>query len=317
MDKTYIGVDLGGTRLKLGEIDRTGKILRQASVPSGYLTQGEALGLMQRELAAFLRAPAGKPAAIGVGLLGRIDSEQGLWLELDHDRGEELPVAQALTKEFGLPCRIDNDVRSAAKAEGRFGSARGLGNWAYVNVGTGIAAAVFAGGRLVRGGHFNAGEVGHTASGIGFYAPCSCGRPDCVEPVASGMGLDLCARLLAPEYPGTKLHIPEEGRVHAGEIFALYDTDPLCRTLADNAAQAIANLLMNLTRFCDPEKIVLGGGVMSGGFLLEKIRARLEPFTMRYVTGGVTLSPISPQNIGILGACANAMPAPNEEETYA
>lgn len=317
MDKTYIGVDLGGTSLKLGEIDRAGNILRRESVPSGYLTQREALSLIEKKLEAFLAGPAGEPAAIGAGLLGRIDSERGVWLELDHDRREELPFADAVSRRFGLPCHIDNDVRSAAKAERLFGSAGGLENCAYVNVGTGIAAAVFSGGRLVRGGHFNAGEVGHTASGIDFRAPCSCGRPDCVEPVASGMGLDLCARLLAPEYPDTELHIPEKGRVRAEDVFALYDTDRLCRTLTDNAARALANLLMNLVRFCDPEKIVLCGGVMTGGFLLEKVKARLDPFTIRYVTGGVELSPIQPGDIGILGACANAITMEDKENAYA
>lgn len=317
MNKTYIGVDLGGTSLKLGEIDRAGNILRRESVPSGYLTQREALNLMEEKLEVFLMRPAGEPAAIGAGLLGRIDSERGIWLELDHDRREELPFADAVSRRFGLPCFMDNDVRSAAKAERLFGSAGGLENWAYVNVGTGIAAAVFSGGRLVRGGHFNAGEVGHTTSGIGFHAPCSCKRPDCVEPVASGMGLDLCARLLAPDYPDTRLAIPETGKVSAGEVFALYDTDPLCRALTDNAAMALANLLMNLTRFCDPEKIVLCGGVMTGGFLLEMVKARLDPFTMRYVTGGVELSPIPPGDIGIFGAGANAITMEDKEDAYA
>lgn len=317
MDKTYIGVDLGGTSLKLGEIDHAGNVLRRRSVPSGYLTQREALGLIEKELEAFLVRPAGEPAAIGAGLLGRIDGERGIWLELDHDRREEMPFAEEISGRFGLPCFIDNDVRSAAKAEKLFGGAGGLENWAYVNVGTGIAAAVFSSGRLVRGGHFNAGEVGHTTSGIGFHAPCSCGRPDCVEPVASGMGLDLCARLLAPEYPDTRLRIPEAGRVSAGDVFALYDRDPLCRALTDNAAQALASLLMNLVRFCDPEKIVLGGGLMTGGFLLEKLRSSLDPFTMRYVTGGVELSPIRPEVIGILGACANAITMEDKEDAYA
>lgn len=317
MNKTYIGVDLGGTSLKLGEMDCAGKILRQASVPSGYLTQREALDFIEKELDSFLTKPAGAPAAIGAGLLGRIDSEEGMWLELDHDRREEMPFANVISKRFGLPCFIDNDVRSAAKAEQLFGSAEGLKNWAYVNVGTGIGAAVFSGGRLMRGGHFNAGEVGHTGSGIDFHAPCSCGRPDCVEPVASGMGLDLCARLLAPKYPDTKLAIPKNGRVSAGEIFALYGTDHLCRTLTDNAAQALANLLMNLVRFCDPEKIVLGGGTMTGGFLLERVKAHFNPFTMRHVTKGVTLSPIPSQKIGVMGACANAMTTENREEDYA
>lgn len=317
MNKTYIGADLGGTRLKLGEMDGSGRLLRQISVASGYMTQKEALELILRELEAFLADPAGEPAAIGVGLLGRIDGEKGIWHELDHDRREELPATEIISEKFGMPCRIENDVRSAAMAEQRFGCGGELQNWAYVNVGTGIAAAVFSGGRLIRGGHFNAGEVGHTASGIQFHVPCACGRPDCVESVASGMGLDLCARLMAPDFSETKLAIPESGRVSAADIFALYEEDRLCRALTDQAAAAIANLLMNLARFCDPEKIVLCGGVMSGGFLLKKVKERLEPFTMRYVTGGVVLSSIDPQNIGVMGTCANAMTAENKEETYA
>lgn len=124
--RTYIGVDLGGTSLKLGEIDPAGNILRRESVPSGYLTQREALSFIEKRLEAFLVGPVGEPAAIGAGLLGRIDGERGVWLELDHDRREELPFANAISRRFGLPCFIDNDVRSAAKSERLFGSAGGL-----------------------------------------------------------------------------------------------------------------------------------------------------------------------------------------------
>ncbi len=71
MNKTYIGIDLGGTSLKLGEADGAGKILRQTSVPSGYLTQREALDLTERALGAFLAQSVGKPAAVGMGLPDR------------------------------------------------------------------------------------------------------------------------------------------------------------------------------------------------------------------------------------------------------
>lgn len=314
MNETFLGIDLGGTGLKLGELTRDGELLRQREVSSGYLSQRQALELIGRELESFLAKPAGKPAALGLGLVGRIDGNAGLWLEIDHDRSEKLPVAALLRERFGLPCFADNDVRSAARAEGLFGGEAKPGNWVYLNVGTGIAAAVTVNGRLVTGGHWNAGEVGHTGSGIAFRAPCACGRPDCVESVASGMGIDLCARLLAPEYPDTRLRIPEDGRVSAAEVFALYREDALCRRLTDNAARALANLLMNLTRFCDPEQIVLGGGMMTGGFLLEKIKEHLNPYTMRYVVGGATLSRLDPRVIGILGAAANAMTGMEEQK---
>lgn len=307
MDKTYIGVDLGGTSLKLAEIDRAGNLLRQQSCPYGRLDHQEALELITRELEGFLPGAQGMPSAIGLGLVGRVDGKRGVWLEIDHDRPGKLNLRDILESKYRLPCFMDNDVRSAAKAEWLFGRGKGLENWVYINVGTGIAAATFTGGRLITGGHCNAGEVGHSASGIEFHAPCACGRPDCVEPVASGLGFDTSARILVPGHPDTSLHIPKEGRVSPREVFALYASDTLCRVLVENAAQALANLIMNLVRFCDPEAVILGGGVMTDGFLHEKIMEKLNPYTIRYVTEGIMLTDLTPQTVGLLGACANGI----------
>ena len=251
---------------------------------------------------------AGAPAALGLGLVGRIDARQGVWLGIDPARNEEIPVARLLGGRYGLPCFADNDVRSATKAEMLFGRGRGTRHMVYINVGTGIAAGTVSDGRLIFGSHFNAGEVGHTASGIDLRADCVCGRPDCVESVASGLGLDKCARLLAPRFPGTALHIPQNGaRVSAAEIFERYDADPLCKTLADNAAEGLANLIMNLVRMSDPDTIVLGGGVMTDGFLYRKVLERLNPYTIRFVTGGVVLTGLDPAFVGLMGACSNAI----------
>lgn len=310
MENTYLGVDLGGTKLKIGESDLEGNLLWTREYPSGYLGQREALNLIESALdKALEERPADKrPVAIGLGLIGRIDSSTGTWLEIDHDRAEVLPISDSLQKRYGLPCFADNDVRSATKAEILFGRGKDYDNWIYINVGTGIAAAIVSKKRLITGGHCNAGEVGHSASGIDFHAPCACGRPDCVESVASGSGLDLCARLLAPQYPDTILAIPPVGtRISGAEIFSLYEIDPLCRTLTDNAAKALGNLIMNMVRFCDPELVVLGGGLMSTDFLYRKVLDRLNPFTMRYVTGGVVRTGLDPRNIGVMGACGNAI----------
>ncbi len=307
---TWIGVDLGGTKLLIGEMTTEGKLLRWKKWPSGYLTQAAALELIEHGLDEFLAEPLAEsnPAAIGIGMIGRIDNQQGVWMEIDTARHTPTPVAEILTARYGLPCFVDNDVRSATKAEMLFGYGRSTRNMVYVNIGTGIAAGTVSDGRLISGGHFYAGEVGHTSSGIPLHAKCFCGRSDCVEPVASGMGLDLCARMLAPQYPDTALEIPQDGtKVRADKIFALYDTDPLCRLLTDNAAQAIANLLMNILRSSDPDTIVLGGGVVSDGFLFEKIKSRLNPFTIRYVTNGIHLTKLDPAFIGLMGACSNAI----------
>ena len=315
--ETYIGVDLGGTKLMIGEMDRSGRLLRSQRYPSGPLSQEAALELILDGLDRFLaeRTPGCRPAAIGVGLVGRVDSRTGTWFEISGERRRTLEAARVLRERYGMPCFIDNDVRSAAKAELLFGWGRSSRDMIYINVGTGIAAGFVSGGRLITGGHSNAGEVGHTSSGIGLRVPCECGRSDCVESVASGLGFDRCARLLAPRYPDTRLTIPEGGgRVSVAEVFRLYDSDPLCRTLTDNAADAVANLIMNVIRFNDPDTVVLGGGVLADGFLYQKILERLNPHTVRFVTNGVLLTALDPRRIGLLGACSNAIKGMEEPE---
>lgn len=310
LKQTYIGVDLGGTKLLIGEMDREGNLLRSQKYPSACLNQREALQLIQQGLDAFLAqsTPGHQVQAIGVGLIGRIDSDAGIWYEISPERKETVEIARILSECYGLPCFVDNDVRSATRAEMVFGNGRNSDHLVYINVGTGIAAGVVSDGRLIKGGHYNAGEVGHTTSGVEQKILCECGRLNCVESIASGLGLDHCARLLAPDYPDSCLKIPSDGsRVSVPEIFSLYETDPLCRLLADNAAEAVANLIMNLVRFSDPDTVVLGGGVVSDGFLFPKILERLNSQTIRYVTKGIVLTALDPRYIGLMGACSNAV----------
>lgn len=305
---TYIGIDLGGTKLLVGEVTGSGQVLRSRSYPTGALTQQQALELICTALDDFLPACSHEPRAIGLGLVGRIDSEKGLWMEISGGRKATLPICEMLSRRYSLPAFADNDVRSALKAELRFGQGRGIRDLIYINVGTGVAAGFVSGGHIVTGGHCNAGEIGHTSSGLSFRIGCECGRSDCVESVLSGLGLSNCARLLFSEYPDTKLTIPADGgRVSAAEIFRLSDSDPLCRRLTDQAVRALANLLMNLVRFNDPQAIILGGGVVSDGFLLQKALGYTLAHPLRYVTSGIHLTTLDPRTIGLLGAAGNAI----------
>ena len=306
--KTVIGMDLGGTKLLLGELDGNGSIRRERSVPSGPLDQQGALSLMKKALTEFLADASAQtqPAAVGIGLVGRIDSRLGLWHEIDRERSEPLALAAEIEKHCGLPCYIDNDVRSAARAELLFGEGRRSRNFAYINVGTGVAAGIVIDGRLLHGAHCNAGELGHSSSGLALGVSCACGRKDCVEAIASGMGLDRRARQLLRSYPGSSLKPPEDGRIRAGDIFRLSDADELCALLTDDAASALATLVMDLVRFCDPDCVVLGGGVAADGFLLEKMKEKLNAHTIRFLGGGVRLTELDGNRIGLLGAACNA-----------
>ena len=295
--ETYLGLDLGGTKLLIGEVDSHGNILRYKKYDSGYFNQQAASEIIKSSLDDYIRTVGWcdqKPVGMGVGLIGRVDPNQGIWLQIDPSRTQPIALAKELSDIYGIPCHIDNDVKSATRAERVWGFGQISKNFIYINVGTGIAVGTVINGRQIRGSHFNAGEVGHVRVGVNLGIKCGCGRMDCVEAIAAGIGFDNCARLLRNRYE-TNLHIPAE----KGE--------PLCVALVENASEALANLIMNLVRVTDPDTVVLGGGIVSDGYIHEKILEKLHPTTMRFVTNGVVITKLNPGFIGLLGAGAVAM----------
>lgn len=307
---TYVGIVQGGTNLTIGEIDVNGNILGQKCYKSGFFNQELALDVISESYEDYESNVGfiGKPQAIGVGVIGRVDNEHGVWQQIDPDRTHPIALADELSEMSGLPCFIDNDVKGCARAVVKWGFGKDSKNLIYIHVGTGIAASIIVEGKLIRGSHFNAGEVGHLRVGVQVGVKCPCGRVDCVEAIASSIGIDRCARLLKDQYE-TKLTIPSKyERVKVADVFKLsQEGDPLCKKLVDNAAEALANLIMNLVRVSDPDTIVLGGEMVADGFLLELIERKLLPVTMRFVTNGVVLTKLNPQFITLLGAGAVAM----------
>jgi predicted NBD/HSP70 family sugar kinase len=310
--ETYLGLDLGGTKLLIGEVDAYGNILRYKRYDSGFFNQKAAFDIIRRSMDDYV-ANVGwvgeKPVAMGVGLIGRVDPNRGIWLQIDPHRTESIALAGELTALYGIPCRIDNDVKSATRAERVWGVGQFSKDFVYINVGTGIAVGTAVGGRQIRGSHFNAGEAGHMRVGVNVGITCGCGRTDCVETIASGMGIDKCARYLKDRYE-TRLVIPMENgaRVNVQDVVDLCGKgDPLCNVLIQNAAEGIANLIMNLVRITDPDTVVMGGSIVGNEFIFDRILAALNQNTMRFVTNGVVLTKLNPKFVGLLGAAAVAM----------
>ena len=310
--ETYLGLDLGGTKLLIGEMDSRGNILKYKKYDSGYFNQQAAVEIIKASLDDYIRTVGWydkKPVGMGVGLIGRVDPVEGIWLQIDPSRTHPIALAKELGETYDIPCHIDNDVKSATRAERVWGFGQISKNFIYLTVGTGIAVGTVVHGRQIRGSHFNAGEVGHVRVGVNLGVKCGCGRTDCVEAIAAGIGFDNCARLLRDKYE-TALHIPEEKgqRVLVSEVFTLAQKgDPLCVALVENASEALANLIMNLVRVIDPDTVVLGGGVVADGYMHGKIMEKLQPTTMRFVTNGVVITKLNPGFIGLLGAGAVAM----------
>lgn len=307
---TFIGVVLEGTRIVLAEVTPEGNILQAKTYKSAFFNQESALNMIVDSLHDFELNQGWKerPRAIGVGLIGRVDSVNGVWFQMDPDRSHAIKLTQSISEEFGLPCFIDNDVKCGANAVRKWGYGKHTNNFIYLYVGTGIAASVVSNGVMLRGAHYNAGEVGHLRVGVQVGIRCPCGRVDCVESIASIMGIDRCARFLKPYYD-TRLQFPDKDTmINVNDVFQLArEGDPLCAKLVNNASEALANLIMNLVRVSDPDTVILGGEMVADGFLAEEIRPHLQPVTMRFVTNGVVLTRLNPRLINLLGAASIAM----------
>lgn len=312
--KTYLGMDIGGTKLLIGEVDADGNILRSKRYATGYKDEREAVRRMLAALADYRESVGfmGEPAACGVGIIGRVDHAKGQWLAIGHaPTGAPVPLAELIGTELNIPCAIDNDVRSAVTAELLLGCGRYSDDFIYLNVGTGLAAGFVNNRHILRGANVNAGEIGHTVVDMRNKQPCACGRKGCAENAVSGIGFTYQANY----YNRTDLLIEETGKADTRRIFALADEgDADCRAIREYAADTLAQVIMNLVRVTDPDTVVYGGGVLSDKTFLNMVKDRLDSETMCGVTNGLRESSFSPQTAGLLGAASLAMIVDKEEK---
>lgn len=305
--KTYLGMDVGGTKLLIGEADGAGNVLRSKRYPTGYVTQQQAVqGILEaiddyRETMGF----AGEVAACGVGIIGRVDHNKGQWIAIGHaPEGEPVPLAEIIGARLGMPCAIDNDVRAAVTAELLLGCGRYSDDFAYLNVGTGLAAGFVCGRQILRGANVNAGEIGHTVVDMHSKQPCGCGRRGCAENAVSGIGFTYqVQRYNRPDLLNAETRKADTSRIFA--MAAMGDED--CRHIQEYAADTLAQVIMNIVRVTDPDTLVYGGGILSNTAFLQMVKDRLDPETMQGVTNGMRESSFSPQTAGLLGAASLGM----------
>jgi glucokinase len=256
-----LAIDYGGTKVALttGTAEapgRLGRVLRLETQPSAGAEQA-----VRRSFEAA-RTLLAAPAAVGVSTFGILRGDRiQLAPNVPGWDGMELP--RLLREEFGaVPVAIDNDVKAAAVAELRWGALRGVDVGVYLNLGTGLATALVVGGRVVRGANGAAGEIGYLIGSAGESGFAD-GRAPCEE-LVSGAALATRGSAL--------LNRP----VAAQDLFAMRD-DPLVRPLLDDAVAALAAAVANLCITLDPERVVVGGGMMRAAHhILPRITAEVE-----------------------------------------
>jgi len=312
MKDTVLAVDLGGTKLLIGEVDRNGNILNSKKYNSGFLDQKQAVQLLCSSIEDYIKEVGfidQRPDRIGVGLIGQVLPEDGMWVMIDPRRKDPTPITQVLCDRFQMKCYIENDVKAATLAEQKFGAGKDIDDFVYLNIGTGIAAGFVTNGQLLRGWQNDAGEIGHTTVDYSSNIPCVCGRFGCVEAIASGSGMDKRVRQLMLRYSESPLcNEVEKGFLHAEKIFLQAEKgDILALRVAMDAADAAAELILNIVHIFNPRKIIIGGGVGGSEWMRAEMPKRLKLRSMHSVEDGVVTSQLNPNTTGLIGAATIAM----------
>jgi glucokinase len=268
-----VGVDVGGTKIYAGVVNlETGEVVstarkrthpergadffveRLTSVISSAID--DAKSVHKDEL-----------AALGIGLAGQVDRERGVLLAAPNlAQGlENLAVRDLLHDRFKLPVAVGNDVEIATLGEHQYGSGKGVDDFVCVFVGTGIGAAIIAGGTIRKGATGTAGEIGHTVVAYGGRI-CGCGGRGHLEAYASRTAI---TRVLLAEIKRGRSSVlrdqlgPGDTAIRSKMIArAVDDGDELVIETVTEAADYLGAGLGSLATFYNPERIIVGGGLV-------------------------------------------------------
>jgi glucokinase len=286
-----LAIDFGGTKVALTTAPAVGatSVGLDAILRLDTQSSAGAKKIVRRSLDAA-RTLVESPAAVGVSTFGVVRGDR-VHLAPNVPGWDGLELTRLLREEFGAtPVCIDNDVKSAAVAELRWGALRGVDVGLYLNLGTGLAAALVVGGEVVRGVHGAAGEIGYLIGSAGERGFVDGRAP--LEELVSGAAL---------ANRGSELL----GRpVTAQDLFA-HRHDAGVRAILDEAINVLSMVVANLCTTLDPERVVVGGGLMRAGqHILPRVTAeiaRTVPFPPTVVAARFV------DDASLLGALALAL----------
>ncbi|TQK70627.1 ROK family glucokinase [Nocardioides sp. SLBN-35] len=274
------GIDIGGTKIAGAVVDEDGTVLAEARVVSPA-TDPSAIEAAVAGLVAQLVADH-PVTAVGVGAAGYIASDRSTVLFAPNIAWRNEPLGADLGRLVGLPVVVENDGNVAAWGEFRYGAGRDHDDQLMVTVGTGVGGGVIAGGRLLRGAHGVAGEIGHLRL-VPDGRLCGCGNHGCLEQYASGSALvrDTREVVLADPTAAADLLARAGGDVEAidGPLItaAAQDGDAFAAGRLAALGDALGQGIASLAAVLDPGVVVIGGGVSEArDLLLDPIRTAFE-----------------------------------------
>ena len=297
--KQYFGIDIGGTAVKLGIVDETGKVLckgEQSVNFDGYQTP--VLDTVRKAAKEFLTAqaiPVENLSGIGVSATGQIDSRKGIVAGTCGNFPNYIgsPIKAALEQDFGLPVTVANDANCMTLGEVWVGGAQGYTDVIGVTLGTGVGGGILTGGRLLEGARGLGGELGHYRTHALDGVLCTCGATGCWERYAATTALVRAAQEKNPAWT--------DGRA----IFAAAEAgNPEVLALLDAWTDEIAQGLAGMVHIFNPQLILIGGGVSAQQkLLIDPIAAKVKASVMPAFAEGLEIRAAQLHNdAGMVGA---------------
>lgn len=263
-----IGIDIGGTNIKIGLIDDCGVILAKCTVPfekNGYEAVCEDIKAAATELASAHNVEMGEVKSIGVAVPGSVDVKKGIVKAAYNLDFFNVPLKEEMEKHFPASnVKIANDADAATLAEAKAGALKGKSNAVMLTIGTGLGGGVIINGELFTGGNGNGIELGHmTIMKAGME--CTCGNRGCAEMYCSASWLERKSREVFGE--GDAKYVIDLAKVGDTDALEIFDK------FTDNLATAISSICVLL----DPETIAIGGGVSEAGdFLFVPLNRKVK-----------------------------------------
>ena len=321
MSEMFVGIDLGGTNIKIGLFDSELKLLSKTSVATKVDMGPEVVIDKMAQTVEKLIAEAGLSlqdiVAVGIGTPGPAKYSEGVIIKSTNmPTFKNVPICRMLNEKLGAPIVFDNDANVACWGEYAVGAGKGVKDMVFFTLGTGIGGGIISNGELVHGCDENGAELGHMV----IYPDgrkCNCGQRGCVEAYASA---DSTARraadaLEAGAESSLKKVLDEKGQITSKDVYEhLADGDKLAKEITDGTAKALAITCINMLHTTEPKRIVFAGGMIAAGdVLLNRIKDFFNEYiwTLKKEMVEICFATLG-EDAGIIGAAALAQHAKNQ-----
>ena len=282
MDRV-LGIDIGGTSIKVGLFTPDGELLEERKIPTPALVEADAYAIVTSGITRVLAAHDSAPAdviACGLDIPGPV-ADDGTVGFLPNIQLDPEGLVGAITATFPrATVAFVNDANAAALGEVWGGAARGVQSFVLIALGTGVGGGVVTGGRLVAGAFGAGGEIGHITVERDEPLTCGCGRHGCLEQYASAKGV---VRLYLEECERrgvTPVHV--EHATDTLSVFkALANGDECAGIAVDKMCEYLALAMSQISCVMDPELYLIGGGV-AGAFatFAPRLRERFQAIAL-------------------------------------